>query len=122
MLNTVVNETRSSIHPTIQDAIDKAGSGNTILLSTRTYTENVIVNKPVTITGSDSAFDKPVINGSLTVNHSSDIPTVIKNLGFVTDGLSPDPNDKNQDNIRLEQGVKNVTIANCDFDRRYVYA
>ncbi len=116
MLNTVVNETRNTIHATIQEAIDEAGSGNTILLSPRIYTGNVTITKPLTITGPDSAVDKPVINGAFVVNHSSEAPTVIKNLSFVTDSLSPDPDEKNQDNIALLAGVKNVTIAGCEFD------
>ncbi len=48
----------------IQDAVDYAWPGDTILVDSGTYTENVVVDKPVILTGKDTGNGPPVIDGT----------------------------------------------------------
>lgn len=47
----VENQSTGMTYPTIQEAIDAANAGNVIVVSSGTYTENVIINKPVSLIG-----------------------------------------------------------------------
>jgi parallel beta-helix repeat protein len=49
----VENLDQATVHPTIQKAINRANPGDRLLAKSWTYYENVIVNKTVTITGTD---------------------------------------------------------------------
>jgi parallel beta-helix repeat protein len=49
-------------YPTIQEAINHANEGDTILVRTGTYNENVVVNKTVSLIGEDK--DSTVLNGT----------------------------------------------------------
>lgn len=48
----------------IQDAINNAKAGATILVYSGTYNENVIVNKPLILKGIDNGWGKPIIKSS----------------------------------------------------------
>jgi len=50
-----VDDDGEADYRTIQEAINSAGTGDTILVLEGTYLENVVVNRTVTLTGNDSA-------------------------------------------------------------------
>jgi len=52
---SIHNTNRGSYHKTIQEAIDDADEGDTILVSEGVYYENIIINKTLTLIGSGSA-------------------------------------------------------------------
>jgi parallel beta-helix repeat protein len=76
-----MNETISVIAgQSIQDAIDKAVSGDTIFIYSGTYNENVIINKHLHITGCDKS--KVTINGDgtsspVTMIHNPLLPNAL---------------------------------------------
>ncbi|MGA9141397.1 MAG: NosD domain-containing protein, partial [Methanocella sp.] len=49
---------------TIQAAIDAAGDGDTILVDSGTYAENLIIEKALTLIGMDTGSGRPVVNGN----------------------------------------------------------
>ncbi len=63
--NVIINSGDS-----IQDAVNKAASGDTILINGGIYNENVLVNKTLNIVG-DTAGSVPVINGGIILKADS---------------------------------------------------
>lgn len=55
----------SSKYSTIQDAIDNAGSGDLIFVYDGVYSENIVINKSVSLVGEDR--DLVVVNGSVVL-------------------------------------------------------
>src|SRR3989344_1860476 len=87
---------------TIQGAINNAIAGDTILVGAGTYTENLVINKSVSIVGVSGV----TIAGSHVVS-ASDI--VLENIIFATVGTT----------IILDSSlseIKNITIQNSVFD------
>jgi parallel beta-helix repeat protein len=58
-----VDDSGKANYAQIQDAIDNASAGDTILVNSGTYYENVDVNKQLTLLGIDNGGGKPVVNG-----------------------------------------------------------
>jgi nitrous oxidase accessory protein len=63
-----VNASGGADYSKIQDAINNASAGDTILVYSGTYFENVDVIKPLTLKGIDNGGSKPVINAGMNGN------------------------------------------------------
>lgn len=58
----IVDDSGGADYTGIQDAINNARAGATILVYSGTYHENVIVHKPLILKGIDTGWGKPIIN------------------------------------------------------------
>ena len=91
----------------LQQRIDEANSGDIINLRDGIYNGNIIINKPITLTGSHKAK----IIGDKTTNTikimADDV--VIKNLTIKGSGLDLSKQDSG---IFIDQNKKNITIIN----------
>ncbi|VVB89016.1 Periplasmic copper-binding protein (NosD) [uncultured archaeon] len=67
----------------VQDAIDNASAGDTILVRSGTYYESVNVSKPLTLRGVDTGGGKPVVDS----NGSGDVITFSAD-GIMLDGFN----------------------------------
>jgi hypothetical protein len=91
---------------TIEMAVDSADAGNTIYVNNGTYTENVVVSKPLSFN-----FNDVVINGGSSeafyISECPDSVSVKGNFTFIggTYGL------------RIEQNTYSNTTVNLDFNR-----
>ena len=98
---------------TIQEAIDAAEDGDTILVPAGTYDENLTIDKQVTLIGAQSGIDptgdggrsgaETVINGNIAVTLGAD--------GATIDGFTLNKGAGNI-GIRLETGATDITIEN----------
>jgi len=104
----VYNVNTGTGYQTIQAAIDEAGNGNTIEVAAGTYTEDVTIGKPLTITGAPGR-GATTIKGTVTINATGG-GTRIENINFE---LGTDT----QDNIVLNN-VSYITITGCNFDAK----
>ena len=75
---------------TIQQAVDAAKPGDTVLVAPGTYTENIVVNKPLTITG----------NATVEAADSSKDVFLVTSQGVQIDGLT------------ITGGASGVDVAN----------
>lgn len=77
---TVINSRTGTGYQTIQTAIDSAGAGDTILLSDGIYTENILINKKITLkaTNSGKTILKPgdAETGIITIINSGSGSTI----------------------------------------------
>ena len=74
-----------SDYPTIQDAIDAAGSGDTIIVAAGTYDEYVKITKSLTLSGQSGAIVKPSTGErNIIIAINADDVTV---KGFEVDGI-----------------------------------
>jgi len=76
---------------TVQQAVDAANAGDTVLVAPGTYTENVVVNKPLTITG----------NATVQAADSGKDVFMVTSQGVHIDGLT------------LTGGASGVDVANA---------
>ena len=98
---------------TIQEAIDAAEDGDTILVPAGTYDENLTIDKQVTLIGAQNGIDptgdggrggeETVINGNIAVTVGAD--------GATIDGFTLNKGAGNV-GIRLETGATDITIEN----------
>ena len=107
----VYNKTQGKYYTTIQEAVNEAADDNTIIVAAGTYTENVTIGKPLTITGATGG-GATTIKGTVTIE-SGGGGTKIENINFEL-GTTTDPNTT--DNIVLNKDVSNITINKCNFD------
>jgi len=119
-----VDDDGPSDYDTIQDAVDDADAGDTIDVKSGTYTENVVVDKLLTITGAGN--DTTTIDGSssgVTVNITSDwcnlsgfritkgsIGLFIAGENITVSECTVSDNTKN--GIQAES-TTNITVDNC---------
>ncbi|HNQ20860.1 MAG TPA: hypothetical protein PKI46_07365, partial [Bacteroidales bacterium] len=91
---------------TIQGAINAASDGETINVASGTYTENIVINKAITLQGDNSNI--PTINPSNTFNPILQVSTsgvTIKNIKIQGTGT-------NSHGISLLNGTNNLTLEN----------
>ena len=102
-------------YPSIQSAIDNATAWDTIIVRDGTYTERIVVDKPLTIQ-SENGYTNCVIlqkDGSYVINIINDFVTI---SGFKIIGL--DANDKKG---ILINNVNNTTISWNKFSKSYFF-
>ncbi len=94
---------------TIQEAINKAGSGDTVLVETGEYHENVLVNKSISLIGEDRY--NTVIDGSkfgtvieITVSNVSIGNLTVRNAGSSVEDF----------------GIKLSSVENCKVNRNFL--
>jgi parallel beta-helix repeat protein len=90
--------------PTIQEAIDYADEGDTILVKNGTYHENVVVNKRVSLVGDYLTTGFPVIDGS--GDWSQPVSVIANNV--TVEGFEIR-------DCRKEYGYAGVTLRNVSF-------
>jgi nitrous oxidase accessory protein NosD/PKD repeat protein len=99
----IVDQGGSGDYTTIQDAIDNSSNGDTIIINTGEYFENIIINKSITINGIGNP--KPIINfPNEILNSISHDNVIISNLTFLSD------NGRGLKIIR-----SNITLYNLSF-------
>jgi gliding motility-associated-like protein len=87
----VTDMTQGTFFTTIQDAVDSAMAGDVISLSPHAYDEHVVIDKPLTIDGGDSAKAIITYTGTLPANAAPSIFTVaaknviLKNMSLHAD-------------------------------------
>jgi parallel beta-helix repeat protein len=123
-------------YPTIQEAINAANPGDTIMVATGTYLENIVVNKTVTLIGEDS--NNTIIDGGdfgtvilVIANNVSISKFTIKNSGstLLDNGIlinqasycnvSNNILTSNYFGIRLKDSSNNVLSNNNVTDNQY---
>ena len=101
-------------YTTIQDAIDAASDGDTLLVAAGTYTDNVTVNKEVTILGSNAgtagngarANLEAIIDGTVVITSAA----TLDGFEFLNETASP----ANFYGVRIQGGI-DVSIVNSLF-------
>ncbi|MEM9885875.1 MAG: right-handed parallel beta-helix repeat-containing protein [Bacteroidota bacterium] len=79
----VTNITKSTVHCTIQEAVDKANSRDTIEISAKTYEERVTIDKSLTLQGATSDKELYVLDGTNLAVGGSGI-AILPNVTNVT--------------------------------------
>lgn len=105
---------------TIQNSIDEASSGDTIVVPAGTYEENIIINKQITLVGDvgdgniGAGANAPVIMSAAS-NRNVDILAD----GVVIKGFVIDNNSYNYPAVRVAANVASVTIQNNEMRNGY---
>ncbi len=94
-----------SSHATIQEAVNHAADGDTILLSAGEYTENITIPHNLTITGTGSSSCK--VTGQWTVSESCSI------TGLTLEYNEADPNITGSTVVRVYGMQKKLTLTDC---------
>ena len=115
--STDTNELRIKIigkerYDTIQNAINHASDGDTILLSKGIYYEHIQVNKSITLIGNHKDYTILDGNNSGTVCLISSDDVCIMNLSFRNSG-------SNENEAGLIIQANNSRIKNCSFYQNY---
>lgn len=64
----IVDQDGTQDYQTIQSDIGNASEGDTIVVNTGEYIENIVIDKLVTLQGNDTGSGRPIINGNETGN------------------------------------------------------
>lgn len=109
IVGSVYNVNKNTYHDTIQEAIDNATAGDTIEAGTRTYYENLVVDKTLTLIGEDR--ENTVINGS----GSQDVVFItadwVNITGFTITGSGSNSEDA---------GIELNYVQNCNINNNNV--
>lgn len=115
---TLISNGTQTPYFTIQEAVDAAEDGDTITLQAGTYTENVALNRAVTLMGPEEG--EAVLTGGifLTGPFADGSQTVIKGLVFHINGIYANSwgSQPNLNNITIENNTFDgidYTIPNC---------
>lgn len=98
-------------YPTIQDAVDNATAGDTIVIRNGTYLENVVVNKSLTIT-SESGPEYTTVNASNESYHVFTITASNVSITGLTIGRARD--------ILIRAGVYLGAVQNCTISNNVI--
>jgi len=94
-------------YPTIQDAINHAGDGDTIFVRARTYYENVVVNKSISLVGENR--DSTIIDGS---NEGSVISIKANNVNISGFTIRHSGNEYSDSGIYVDHSSGNKINSN----------
>jgi parallel beta-helix repeat protein len=101
----VHNIDKDTYYDTIQEAVDDADSGNTILVSEGTYYESVIIDKTLNLIGEDR--NNTIINGSW----EEDVVTITSNYvninNFTVQGSGPN---------LVDSGIELFYVQDCNIE------
>ena len=123
---TLIDPTTNSStgYSTIQDAVNAAVDGDTIELSSGTDSENVIVNKSVTIEGANAGTDPTAARGAETVltgqwTLSNPKPITIDGVEFLDNGVQTNNAGNNFVSLTVSQGSSGTgdLVENSIFNR-----
>lgn len=108
----IYNETKRTYHTTIEEAINEADEGNSILLTAGNYTitDTIDINKAITIKGA--------ANFSSIIQTSGGNPVFKLSAAATLDGIFIRKTDKVNQHL-IEITVDNVVIKNCKFIGQY---
>ena len=102
-------------YQTIQEAVDNASAGETIIVRDGTYIENVDVNKRLTIR-SENGSDKTIIRAVNPYDHVFEVTAGYVNIsGFIVKGAS----GQQKAGIYLGSGVDHCNISNNNASNNY---
>jgi nitrous oxidase accessory protein NosD len=115
VVGLVYNKNKKEYYGKIQDALDQANIGNTIMLLRRKFTENFMINKSIILTG--RGMDKSIVYSSGPGN----IVTINSNWVSLSDF---ELRDGFSWGIAINSGYNNITISNLSITKnRYgIYA
>ena len=105
----IENANTSITYPTIQTAINNASAGNVIRIWPGTYTEHVIIDKPLTLRGNNSANTIIDGNGTGDVIKIEADEVCIRNMGVTGSGGG-------------EAGILLYEVDNCRIENNSVYS
>ncbi len=97
----------------IQDAIDGAGSGDTILINPGTYTEQITISKQLRLFGNDADPSRIVIDGDDTGN------TVTFSVGGIVFQNFSLEDSGGGNSLIVANGRSNSNISNCVFEVKW---
>lgn len=106
-----VNASGGADYTRIQDAIGNASEGDTILVYSGTYYENVIVNRQLILRGSDIGSSMPVVDA-----HGAGNAITITANGVVLDGFNA---HNSSSNTGIEVVSSNNVISNNNASNNY---
>jgi parallel beta-helix repeat protein len=110
-----VEETENAIYvpdnyPTIQEAVDAAESGETIIVRDGSYTENVVVNNPHLTIRSENGANKTIVQAK-----KSDNPVFVVTADYVTiSGFTLQ--NSNGAGIKINSCNNTITNNNCSYN------
>lgn len=107
--SNVINVGPSANFQKIQDAINNATAGDTILVASGTYEEDITINKPITLIGEDENLT--VINNInndwvIQVSQTNDVTV----CNFTVKNIKP--NIENTGGIFISSNCHNITVCN----------
>jgi len=106
-----VDDSGGADFTSIQDAVNAANKGDTIIVKDGTYGENVKINKPITIK-SENGAKKAILRAKEYSDPVFEITSNYVNIiGFTVEGIIEDGQHRTDIGIYLASGIKHCTIS-----------
>jgi len=116
-------------YPTIQEAIDAADPEATIIIAPGTYTESIVIDKPLTIiggTGSSTTFDGGGSGIAVTITGDAASGTIVTNIVITSydQGIFIDNSSdvKIYNNIMFYMGDSGIALDGENADNNLIYS